>query len=281
VSNQKTIKSAVTLQGVGLQTGKKTSLTIKSSPANSGINFVRIDLTNKPLLNLGSLDLSGAGEPSEERRTTIGTGFFQIQTTEHLLAALSGLGIDNALIELTGAEIPGLDGSARDFVEAFKKAGIIEQPSPKKILRIELPVWCKNKDRFIAILPDDNFRISYTMSYESDALGTQYYDIVVDETSFQREIASARTFCLKSEALMLATSGLGRGVSWKNALIMGKRGPFMNKLRFKDEPVRHKVLDLIGDLYLLGMPIKGHVIAVKSGHSLNMELVKKLKASAK
>lgn len=281
MNSQRTVRSAVTLEGVGLQTGKKTSLTIKGSPANSGINFVRTDLPNKPLLNLQSLDLSSQDAPFEERRTTIGTGLLQIQTTEHLLAALSGFGIDNALIELSGEEIPGLDGSAKGFAAALKKAGVIEQPSPRRILRIQAPIWYKNEDRFVAILPDDNFRISYTMSYKNGAIGTQYYDITVDEDNFEREIAPARTFCLKSEALMLAVSGLGKGVSWKNALIMGKRGPFMNRLRFKDEPVRHKVLDLIGDLYLLGMPIKGHVIAVKSGHSLNMELVKKLKSLVK
>ncbi|MCX5686187.1 MAG: UDP-3-O-acyl-N-acetylglucosamine deacetylase, partial [Candidatus Omnitrophica bacterium] len=231
----------------------------------------------KPLLNLRSLSLTSSGESSGKRRTTIGTGPLQIQTTEHLLAALSGLGIDNALIEIDGGEIPGLDGSAMGFVEAIKKAKITEQDAPKRILVIEEPVWCKFEDRFVAVLPDENFRISYTMSYKSDAIGTQYYDITVREENFEREIAPARTFCLKSEALMLMASGLGKGAGCNNTLVMGKTGPFKNKLRFKDEPVRHKVLDLIGDLYLLGMPIKGHVIAAKSGHSLNIELVKKLK----
>ncbi|MFH0764056.1 MAG: UDP-3-O-acyl-N-acetylglucosamine deacetylase [Candidatus Omnitrophota bacterium] len=275
---QRTVKDTVTVEGAGLQTGSIAVLTIKSSPPGSGINFIRTDLPNKPLLNLQSLDLASSGGPSRERRTTIGTGPFQIQTTEHLMAALSGLGIDNALIELDGMEIPGLDGSARGFVEAIKKAEIKEQDAPKRVLKIEEPVWCKLDDRFVAVLPDDNFRISYTMSYKSDAIGTQYYDIVLNEENFEREIAPARTFCLKSEALMLMASGLGKGAGCNNTLVMGKAGPFKNKLRFKDEPVRHKVLDLIGDLYLLGMPIKGHVIAGKSGHSLNMELVKKLKS---
>jgi UDP-3-O-acyl N-acetylglucosamine deacetylase len=272
---QRTIKNPVTIEGKGLQTGKKSRLTLKTSAQNSGIIFIRTDLPNAPSVNLQSINLT-ANDPAR-RRTTLGSGPLQIQTTEHLLAALSGLGIDNIVVELDSEELPGADGSAKDFVERIKKSGIVEQTAEKKTLKIKEPVWVSRDDRLVAILPDDNFRISYTMSYESAVLGTQYYDITIDEDSFAREIAPARTFCLKSEALMLMASGLGKGASWKNTLIMGKTGPFKNKLRFKDEPVRHKILDLMGDLYVLGMPIIGHVIAIKSGHSLNMELVKKLK----
>ncbi len=276
MTRQRTIKDTVSIEGVGLQTGKKVVLSLKSSPANSGINFIRTDLPNKPLLNLQSLGMP-APEASPERRTTLSMGPVQVQTTEHLLGALSGLSVDNIVIELDGAELPGLDGSAKGFVDIIKKAGILEQDASRKILKIREPVWLKDGDAFLAVLPDENFRVSYTMSYKNEAIPAQYFDIVVDEKSFEREIAAARTFCLKSEALVLLAMGLGRGVGLNNILIMGRKGPFGNKLRFKNEPVRHKILDLIGDLYLLGMPVRAHVIAIKSGHKLNMELVKKLK----
>ena len=129
----------------------------------------------------------------------------------------------------------------------------------------------------IAVFPGENFRISYTMSYKNPALGTQFYSLTVDEKSFERQIAPARTFCLEEEALMLLKLGLGKGANYDNTLVIGKAGPVKALLRFPDEPVRHKILDLIGDLYVLGMPIKAHVVAVKSGHTLNMELVRKLK----
>lgn len=275
MKKQRTIKGPVTVEGVGLQTGKKVKLTLKTSSVDSGIIFVRTDLPGSPHINLRSITLDDS-DP-ELRRTIVGSGPAQIQTTEHLLAALSGLGIDNIVLELDSSELPGLDGSAKGFVEAIKKSGLVEQDAPRKILKIDEPLWHKDNDRLLAILPDDNFRISYTMSYEKRALGTQYYDAVMSEETFVHEIAPARTFCLKSEALMLMASGLGKGASWRNTLIMGHGGPFRNRLRFPNEPVRHKVLDLIGDLYLLGVPIIGHVIAIKSGHSLNMEFVKKLK----
>ena len=274
---QRTIRRAVVIEGVGLHTGKKVTLALQGSPPGSGINFIRLDLPNKPLLNIQSLNLNDAASAAHERRTVLGMGPLQIQTTEHLLAAFSGLGIDNIVAELDNDELPGLDGSAKGFVDVIKKAGIEEQDAPKKFLKVKEPVWCRNEDRVIAILPDDNFRISYTMSYKNEALGTRYFDIIIDENSFEKEIAPARTFCLKSEALMLAAMGLGRGAGWKNNLIMGKKGPIGNKLRFRDEPVRHKVLDLMGDLYLAGAALKGHVISIKGGHNLNMEMVKILK----
>ncbi len=272
---QRTIKDSIVLEGVGLQTGKRTRLNLNSAPENSGINFIRADLAGKPSVNLRSLDLGAS--LSSERRTTLGSGALQIQTTEHLLAALSGLGIDNITAELDGEELPGGDGSAKIFVDAIKNSGVAEQGAVKKILKIKEPVWCARDGSLIAILPDEVFRVSYTLAYESPAIGTQYYDIAIDENSFIREIAPARTFCLEEEAAGLLRMGLGKGANYDNTLVMGKNGPIKTVLRFPDEPVRHKILDLIGDLYILGTPILGHVVAIKSGHSLNMELVKKLK----
>jgi UDP-3-O-acyl N-acetylglucosamine deacetylase len=289
VIKQRTIREPIAIEGTGLQTGARTALTLKPSPPSTGINFIRVDLPNKPLVSVRSLDFGNQGSasalrasadrPSFERRTTLGAGPLQVQTTEHLMAALSGLSIDNIIAEVDAAELPGLDGSAEGFVEAIKKCGIAEQDAPREFLELREAVWCGGKDNFIAVFPDDNFRVSYTMSYKEPGLGTQFFGIVVNEKSFENEIARARTFCLEEEALRLLKMGLGKGADYENTLVMGKSGPVKNTLRFPDEPVRHKILDLIGDLYLIGMPLKAHVVAIKSGHALNLELVKKLRNS--
>ncbi|MDP2912574.1 MAG: UDP-3-O-acyl-N-acetylglucosamine deacetylase [Candidatus Omnitrophota bacterium] len=273
---QRTIKEAITVEGIGLQTGKKAKLTLKSSPPLSGINFIRTDLPNKPLLNIQSIDLTSSASP--ERRTALGMGQLQIQTTEHLMAALSGLSIDNIVMELDNIELPGLDGSAKGFTDAILQAGVVEQDAPRRFLKIDKPVWCQGAGNFLAVFPEEGFRISYTMAYEHTALGTRFFSMVINEDNFKKEIAPARTFCLEAEALELLKRGLGKGANYENTLVMGKDGPIGNKLRFPDEPVRHKVLDLIGDLYLAGMPVKGHVVAIKSGHVLNMELVRQLRS---
>lgn len=275
MKNQRTIKEQVSVSGIGLQTGLKVNLTFKSAPENSGISFVRTDLPNKPSLNLQSINLNDSA--SAERRTALGFGPFQVQTTEHLLAAFSGLSIDNIIVEVDNVELPGLDGSAKGFAELIKKAGIVEQASQRKFLKVDKDVWCVAKDSLIAVLPDEEFKISYTLSYNRPGLGVQFYSAIVNETNFMNDIAPARTFCLEEEALELIKRGLGKGADYTNTLVIGKDGPIKTSLRFLDEPVRHKVLDLIGDLYILGVPIIGHVVAIKSGHGINMELVKKLK----
>jgi len=277
VIRQRTIKNPVAVEGAGLQTGKKVTLTLKGSPANSGINFIRVDLPNKPLLNIQSAMPDSLKEQGLERRTTLGTGPLQIQTTEHFLAALSGLSIDNIVAETDNEELPGLDGSAKDFVDAIKKAGIVEQDAPKKRLKIDEAIWCKGDDSFLAAFPDEDFKISYTLYYKNASLGTQFFSIALNDKNFELEIAPARTFCLEEEALQLLKMGLGKGANYENTLVIGKDGPIKNMFRFSDEPVRHKILDLIGDLQVLGVPIQGHIVAIKSGHKLNMELVRRLK----
>lgn len=272
---QRTIKNPVTIEGIGLQTGSTARLTFKSSPANSGINFVRVDLPGKPLINIRELSLSESS--SKRRRTVIGAGCAEIQTTEHLLAALSGLGISNILIEVSGKELPGLDGSAKGYVDALERSGLLDQDAPLDKLIVEKPVWCVSRNSFLAVFPYSGLRISYYLSYSTPSIGDQFLSLEISEEVFKREVVPARTFCMKKEALILLALGLGRGANYSNTLIMGKSGPFKNTLRFPDEHVRHKILDLIGDLCLVGMPIRGHVVAVKSGHNLNMELVKKLK----
>lgn len=278
MNNQRTIKRSVSIDGIGLQTGLKCTLTLSPSAADSGIIFKRKDLPDTPLLNLRCIDFSGGVTAASERRTTLGTGPLQVQTTEHLLAALSGLGVDNIVCELDSAELPGLDGSAAGFLSALYSAGIEEQLSPKRVLEIKQPVWCGDGESLLIALPDIGFKISYTMSYTNPGLGTRLFSIAVDEKTFSREIAPARTFCLEEEAMMLLKRGLGKGANYDNTLVIGKDGnPINNKFRFSDEPVRHKALDLIGDLYLLGCGIRGRIIAIKSGHRLNLELVRQLK----
>jgi len=277
VIRQRTIKNPVAVEGAGLQTGEKVTLTLKGSPANSGINFIRVDLPNKPLLNIQSAMPSSLKEQGLERRTTLGIGPLQIQTTEHFLAALSGLSIDNIVAETDNEELPGLDGSAKGFVDAIKKAGIVEQDAPKKRLKIDEAIWCKGDDSFLAAFPDEDFKISYMLYYKNASLGTQFFSIALNDKNFELEIAPARTFCLEEEALQLLKMGLGKGANYENTLVIGKDGPIKNMFRFPDEPVRHKILDLIGDLQVLGVPIQGHIVAIKSGHKLNMELVKRLK----
>jgi UDP-3-O-acyl N-acetylglucosamine deacetylase len=272
---QKTIKDPVTIEGRGLQTGCRTKLILKGSPADSGINFIRADLPGKPVINIRAASFDGGAD--KKRRTIIAVGPAEVQTTEHLLAALSGLGISNIIAEMDGRELPGLDGSASDYVSLLDRADIIEQDAPLRKLVIERPVWCGNRDSFLAIFPHPGLRISYFLSYPVSSIGDQFLSLEISEDVFRREIAPARTFCMKKEALFLRLLGFGGGANNNNTLIMGDKGPYKNALRFPDEHVRHKILDLMGDLSLTGMPLEGHVVAVKSGHGLNMELVKKLK----
>lgn len=273
---QRTIRDTVSVEGAGLQTGNMVTVRFKGASENSGINFVRTDLPNKPILNLLNLTTTAGERP--ERRTTLGAGPIQIQTVEHLLAALSALAIDNITIELDNVELPGLDGSACEYLDILDKAGIVELKASQKVLKAESPVWCDGANgAFLAAFPSDNFRISYTLSYDCASIGAQYLDLAIDKETFAKHIAPARTFCLEEEALSLIKMGLGKGANYGNTLVMGPDGPVRNKLRFPDEPVRHKALDLIGDLYLVGMPIEAHIVAIKSGHALNLELVRKLK----
>jgi UDP-3-O-acyl N-acetylglucosamine deacetylase len=172
-----------------------------------------------------------------------------------------------------------LDGSAAGFVEAIKEAGIIEQDAQRREIKVDKEISCRHKDSLITVLPDECFRISYTLEYKDISIGRQDLSITVDRKSFEESIAPARTFCLKKEALMLRMLGLGKGADYSNTLVIGKNGPLNNEFRFPDEPVRHKILDLIGDLYTLGMPVKGRFVCVKSGHRLNAQIVEKIRNS--
>ncbi len=276
MDRQKTIKREIELEGIGLHTANRARIKFKPAPVNSGINFIRIDLQTKPRLRADWDNI--LAESFTKRRTSLGNGEAQVHTVEHIMAALSGLGIDNLDIEITNNEIPGFDGSAKIIVEALNKAGIEEQEASRNYFLLREPVYAQEGDADIIALPCPEFRISYTLNYGGQPLlKAGYLDYKDGSDYFKDKIATARTFCLEEEADDLQGKGLGQGANYENTLVVGKKGVIRNKLRFEDEFVRHKIMDLIGDLYLLGCPLKAHVIAIKSGHALNLKLLKKIK----
>ncbi|MFH1459799.1 MAG: bifunctional UDP-3-O-[3-hydroxymyristoyl] N-acetylglucosamine deacetylase/3-hydroxyacyl-ACP dehydratase [Candidatus Omnitrophota bacterium] len=272
LENQRTIIKTVALRGVGLHTGQKVNVKFKPCPADHGIEFIRVDLEGKPCVRAHMSNLI-----ERPRRTSIGIQNVEIHTIEHVLAALVGLGIDNIIIELDAEELPGLDGSALPFYEILKSAGIKEQSAQRSYFQPKEPLYMEEGDSSLMILPANDFRVSYTMSYPHPMLKAQYASFEFTPEIFEKEIAPSRTFCLQQEAEDLTKQGLGKGANYENTVVVGKDGIVNNTLRFEDEYVRHKICDLIGDLYLLGHPVKGHVIGIKSGHPLNIKLLKKIK----
>ena len=297
---QRTIRTSKSCHGVGLHTGVETSITFHPAPEDFGVRFIRSDIPGCPEIKA---DINHVVDIS--RGTTIEENDVRIHTVEHALAAVSGLRLDNVLIELTGKETPVMDGSAKDFVDALLRSGIIEQKKERKLLKITRAVNYTDpyRDIDIHVIPSDSFRITFMVDYPLPALGTQYEAIYNMEEDFAVEVAPARTFCFLSEVEMLKESGLIKGGALDNAVVLidkdiddneinrlknlfgiehninnGTNGILNGKvLRFKNEPVRHKTLDLIGDLALLGVPIKGHVTAARAGHASNVEFVKKLR----
>lgn len=274
MDKQKTIQKEITLKGIGLHTANKVTLILKPAEANSGINFIRTDLPGQPVVKAG-VESVPAVERSP-RRTYIGKEAVQIHTVEHLLSALCGLGIDNLNVAIDNNEVPGLDGSSLNFTEALTQAGIKEQEKERHYYLVKEPIFIEEDGASILVLPSQEFRITYTLNYDHPFIRTQFLDITVNPGTFAKELAGARTFCLEEEAGLLQKQGLGRGANYDNTLVVGKDGVVNNQLRFADEFVRHKVSDLLGDLYLLGCPIKGHIIALRSGHTLNLKLLKKI-----
>ncbi|RKY32798.1 MAG: 3-hydroxyacyl-[acyl-carrier-protein] dehydratase FabZ [Candidatus Omnitrophota bacterium] len=274
MERQKTIAKQVTLEGIGLHTANKVNLNFKPAPEDSGIRFIRTDLANKPVIKTCVENLL---DPYQRiRRTSIGKDGVEIQTVEHLLAALAGMNIDNLDIEINNQEVPGADGSSIEFAEIISRAGIKEQDKERNYFSIKEPIFAQEEQASIVILPAKDFTISYTLSYNHPLLKVQFLEINMDREKFKENLAGARTFCLESEVGNLQEQGIGLGASYSNTLVVGKEGVINNKLRFEDEFIRHKILDLVGDLYILGQPLKGHIIALKSGHSLNLKMLKKI-----
>ncbi|PIQ82403.1 MAG: 3-hydroxyacyl-[acyl-carrier-protein] dehydratase FabZ [Candidatus Omnitrophica bacterium CG11_big_fil_rev_8_21_14_0_20_64_10] len=274
--NQRTIQRVMRVEGVGLHTGKPVRVKFKPAPANSGIRFQRIDMGgSQPVEAAVTSVLEAAKRP---RRTSIGNGRVEVHTVEHLMSACFGAGIDNLLVEIQGEEVPGLDGSAYPFLEIFKQAGAEVQPAPRRPIQIREPIWVEEKDAAVAIFPDDKFKISYTLSYPVRGLEAQFYSNEVTPKRFEKELAPSRTFCMASEVEQLRKIGLGKGANYENTVVVESNGRVINNhLRYADEFVRHKVLDLIGDLNLMGRPIHGHVVAIRSGHTLNIRFAQRLR----
>jgi UDP-3-O-[3-hydroxymyristoyl] N-acetylglucosamine deacetylase/3-hydroxyacyl-[acyl-carrier-protein] dehydratase len=274
MEKQRTIARELSLKGIGLHTANKVNITFKPAEIDSGIKFIRTDLPRKPVIAV-SVDnlLPVARSP---RRTSLGNDTAEVQTIEHLMAALAGMGIDNLYIEIDAEEIPGLDGSSLNFLEVLDKAGVIEQEKEQRYYSIKEPILVEEDGSTIIALPSSELKISYILDYDHVLIKTEFLEVNINPGVFRRELASARTFCLEEEANGLQDQGLGLGANYENTLVVGKNGVIKNKLRYPDEFVRHKILDLMGDLYIMGCPLKGRIIALRSGHSLNLKLVNKL-----
>ncbi len=272
MSKQRTIAEEVSFSGVGLHTGSLTTVIFKPAPENTGIVFFRSDLKGKPAI---PADIDHVVDVS--RGTTIGIGEARIHTIEHGMAAMVGLGIDNLHIELDAPEIPNGDGSALPVMTTLEKAGIVEQDADRRYIEVDRPVYYRQDEVTLNILPADELRVTMTIAYDHVAIGTQYATFTVNEDTFKNEIAPARTFCFLREVRMLQENGLIRGGSLESAVVIGDEAILNDDLRFPDEFVRHKILDLLGDMYLLGRPLKGHIVGVKCGHEKNVMFSKQIK----
>ncbi len=272
MAEQSTIKREVRFEGRGLQTGKKARVSCYPAQPGEGITIRRTDLGNSNAWRLGE----EAPSRSLKRRSAIGRAGSGVQTVEHFLAALWALGIDNLRVEVDGGELPGLDGSASVFFEGMKKGGIGGQGAVREEIKIKEKEEVRQGDSFITVLPDEAFSVSYSIDYNVRAIKKENFYIELDEVSFEKEIAPARTFCMKTEAELLIKMGLGKGATLENTLVLDDDGAVGTKMRFNNEPVRHKVLDLVGDFYLLGRSIRGKVIANKSGHVLNAAMMSRI-----
>ncbi|MBI4636918.1 MAG: UDP-3-O-[3-hydroxymyristoyl] N-acetylglucosamine deacetylase [Candidatus Rokubacteria bacterium] len=261
---QRTIRKPVSFEGVGLHSGKHAQVTLSPAPADCGIVF-RVAGHADPIL------ATPESVVDSYYATTVGKNGARIQTIEHLMAAAAGLGIDNLAVEVDGVEIPAADGSSKPFVALLTAAGRTEQPARRRPIVIPYPIRVGTGARWIQIVPSTTFRISYTLDNDHPAIGTQVLSCVPTERLFVEAFAPARTYGFLKDVGALRRKGLALGGSLDNAVVVGKRGA-LNGLRYADEFVRHKILDLIGDLAILGRPIVGHVIARNAGHGLNLEL---------
>lgn len=271
---QRTLKNAIRATGVGLHTGKQITLTLRPAPIDHGIVFRRTDLS--PVVTIPA-KAHYVGDTTLS--TTLIKDGVRVSTVEHLLSALAGLGIDNAIIELNADEVPIMDGSAGPFVFLIESAGIQEQRAAKKFIRILKPITVVDGDKTASFLPFDGFKVSFGIDFDHPVFRDQKKTVSVDfsNASFVKEISRARTFGFMHEIEMLRAKGLAKGGSVDNAIVIDAGG-IMNKdgLRYEDEFVKHKVLDAIGDLYLLGFGIIGEYSAFKSGHGLNNKSLREL-----
>ena len=274
LQKQRTLKTEVSYTGIGLHSGREVHATLKPAPEDTGIVFVRTDLPGAPQIHAKAQNVT-----STLRATTVEENGNKVFTIEHLMSAFHAHRIDNAYVELDSEEPPVADGASLVFFELMAKAGIVEQAKDRREIVIDkvYRIDDEKTGRFVMVLPYDGFRVSFTSLNPHKLIGVQYEDFHVDEAVYHKEIAPARTIAYEKEIQALREMGLGLGGSLENVIVYNDEG-WLNPLHFEDELVRHKILDVIGDLRLAGI-IRGHVIAVASGHALNTQLAKQIAAA--
>jgi UDP-3-O-[3-hydroxymyristoyl] N-acetylglucosamine deacetylase len=267
---EQTINGAVECQGVGLHSGAPVSMRILPAPAGAGVVFRRVDLDGF------EIEATGRNVARVSYATSLMKKGVLISTTEHVLSALIGVGIDNAVVELDNLELPILDGSAKPFVDAILKVGIRKQRRQRTYLRIRRELEVREGNKFIAVYPADTYSVSYTINFPHPLIGKETFRVELSNGNYLREIAPARTFGSRKEEKAMRAMGLIRGASRENCIVLTNDGVENPPLRFRDEFVRHKVLDLIGDLALAGKQILGNIVADRAGHAMHTALVSRL-----
>jgi UDP-3-O-[3-hydroxymyristoyl] N-acetylglucosamine deacetylase len=267
---QRTLRRQISCVGIGLHSGNKVNLSLKPAPVDFGIRFRRTDLGDHEVpatvRHLAGIQLA----------TGLARNEVSVETVEHLLAALTSVGVDNVLIELNSPEVPIMDGSAAPFIYLINEAGVKRLDAPRKYLKIVRPIAISRGDKRIALYPSDHFKVTYSISYDHPLLRHQSRTLRITEHSFVEEVAPARTFTFLKDVEMMRQNGLALGGSLENAIVLGETGILNNALRFEDEFVRHKILDAIGDLALVGYPVIGHLVAHRAGHALHTEFAAKI-----
>jgi UDP-3-O-[3-hydroxymyristoyl] N-acetylglucosamine deacetylase len=272
---QKTIRAPVEVSGIGLHTGQKSNLIFKPAMPNTGIVFVRQEEPGRPP---SFIKVHSDQVVDTRLATTLGSGSFRISTVEHCLCAVSALRIDNLIIELEGPEIPIIDGSSIHFLQALQKVGLIEQAMPRLYWVIHQPLRVVSGDKWAEAVPYHGLRLTVTIEFPHPSIGKQHIDIDINETSFEQELARARTFGFLKDVEFLRSQGLARGGSLQNAIVLDEKGILNPEgLRWPDEFVRHKALDALGDLALLGSPLMGHIRLYKAGHDILHQLVTRIR----
>jgi UDP-3-O-[3-hydroxymyristoyl] N-acetylglucosamine deacetylase len=271
---QQTLKTAIHCTGVGVHGNRKVRMELRPGAPGTGIVFCRSD---RPAGSARTIEAVYENVVDARLCTTIGNGTVSVRTVEHLMAAFAGCGIDNAVVELDGEEVPAMDGSAAPFVFLIECAGVVEQCAPRRMIEVLKPIRLGDENRYIGITPAERFSIRCEIDFDHPALG--YQSVIFDplRTCFRTELARARTFCRESDVASILAAGMGQGGSLENTVVIGDDGPLNEDgLRYADECARHKALDCFGDLYLAGAPIIGHVRCLRSGHGMNHALLSAL-----
>jgi UDP-3-O-[3-hydroxymyristoyl] N-acetylglucosamine deacetylase len=266
---QRTLKRSLSCAGIGLHSGRKVTLSLKPAPAGTGIRFRRTDLGVEIPARVSHVGAVAYA-------TQLKLGEARVETVEHLLAALASTRIDNAIIELNTPEVPIMDGSSAPFIYLVQEAGVRTLAEPRKYLKVTRPVTLTRGDKQIALFPSDHFKVSYTIGFDHPLLRHQTRTIVLTEDSFIEDIAPARTFTFLKEVEMLRQNGLALGGSLDNAIVISDTGVLNSSLRFEDEFVRHKILDLVGDFALVGHPVIAHAVVHRGGHALHTAMAAQL-----